>query len=264
MTAPTTRKADIFIDSRGLRAIPLEGIGRIKPGDDLNAILADAIRRRGVALEDQDIIVVTSKIVSKARGRTVRPADVSPSADARELAERLDQDPRKIQVILNESKKIIRADLGVLICETRHGLICANAGVDASNLDDGETLLLLPEDPDAEAESIRRFFAREFGVEPGVIITDSFGRPWRLGVVEFAIGVAGCPALVDIRGRRDYAGRELTATELGIADEVAAVAGLAMGKLSLTPAALIQGLKWDIRPGRAADLLRPAGEDLFR
>ncbi len=249
---------------------PLKGIPLIQQSDDLAAILAKSLRDSAPAPSPGDILVVTQKIVSKAEGRIVRLAEVVPTPRAQELAKRLDKDPRKVDVILRESRRVIRAERsaktgrGILICETRHGLVCANAGVDESNLSDPDTVLLLPLNPDASAEKLRAALSRVLGVYLGVVITDSFGRPWRLGIVNVAIGVAGCPAIVDYKGMKDYSGKELLVTEIAVADEIAAVAGLVMGKLQMVPAALIRGFENPGKPGRAADIQRPAGEDLFR
>lgn len=242
----------------------------MRPGDDLAAILIEAIRSASLNPIDRDVLMVTQKIVSKAEGRIIRLSQVTPSERANELARRLDKDPRKVEVILRESRKVIRAErsaksgLGILICETRHGLVCANAGVDESNLSEPDSVLLLPEDPDASAEKLRNDIRRGMGVDLGVVLTDSFGRPWRLGIVNVAIGVSGVPALVDYRGKSDYAGRPLAVTELAVADEIAAVAGLVMGKLDMFPAALVQGFHPAGPAGCAKDLIRPEAEDLFR
>lgn len=222
--------------------------------------------------EQQDILVVTQKIVSKSEGRSVILSEVTPSDRATETGRRLGKDPRKVEVILRESRRIVqecpaagrKSGQGVLICETHHGLICANAGVDESNLSDPDTVLLLPRDPDGSAERLRREIQRRLGVELGVVISDSFGRPWRLGIVNVAIGSAGCPVLVDYRGRADSMGKPLKVTEIAVADEIAAVAGMVMGKLDMIPAILLQGFRPAGAPGRAADLIRPAAEDLFK
>lgn len=249
---------------------PLKGIPLIQPSDDLAAILVKSLRDSALAPSSGDVLVVTQKIVSKAEGRLVRLSEVVPTPRAQELAKRLDKDPRKVEVILRESRTVLRAERsaktgqGILICETRHGLVCANAGVDESNLSAPDTVLLLPLDPDASAAKLRDRLCRDLGVDLGVVITDSFGRPWRLGIVNVAIGVAGCPALVDYKGRKDYSGKELQVTEIAVADEIAAVAGLVMGKLQTVPAALIQGFESQGKPGRAVDLQRPESEDLFR
>ena len=248
----------------------LQGIPLVQPGDDLAKLLADSLQKSNIRTADGDILVVTQKIVSKAEGRMVRLSGVSPSPRATELGKEIGKDPRKVEIILQESRRVLRAGRsaktgqGILICETRHGLICANAGVDESNLSDPDAVLLLPVDPDKSAERLRGEIRRMLDVELGVVITDSFGRPWRLGIVNVAIGVSGCPAIVDYKGKADYSGKLLTVTEIAVADEIAAVAGLVMGKLELVPAALIQGFRPAGTPGRAADIKRPEIEDLFR
>lgn len=249
----------VSIRVRGLTGIPL-----IKPGDALVPFLSEAVRRADLKLTEQDIVVVTQKIVSKAEGRTVCLADVTPSPRARELATRLGKDPRKIEVILRETRRIVRAGPGVLICENHRGQICANAGVDESNLSESDTMLLQPLDSDASADRLRRDFLNELGVSPGVLITDSYGRPWRLGLVNVAIGAAGLPVIEDLRGKRDFAGKPLVATELAVADELASMAGLVMRKLEMIPAAVIQGFRSEFQQARAVNLLRPSAQDLFR
>lgn len=215
-------------------------------------------------------MVIAQKIVSKAEGCIVHLNQITPSDLARELAAILQRDPRKIEVILNQSRKVLRAEgptatrTAVMVCETHHGFVCANAGVDESNLSEPETLLTLPKNPDGSAARIRFELMKEFGVELGVMITDSFGRPWRRGLVNVAIGLAGIPALTDYRGKNDSGGRPLTVTELAVADEIAGVAGLLMGKLDQVPAVLAQGLKFEGRIGLAKDLIRPAADDLYR
>jgi coenzyme F420-0:L-glutamate ligase / coenzyme F420-1:gamma-L-glutamate ligase len=228
----------------------------VQAGDDLAALIAPQVR-------DGEIVVVAQKVVSKAEGRLVALADVSPSTEAVRLASDFGKDARLVQVVLDESVSVIRADHGVLICETRHGFICANAGVDISNAPDAEVAVLLPVDPDESARRIRA--ALPPGV--GVVISDSFGRPWRLGVADVAIGAAGIRVLEDWRGRRDAHGRELHATEVAIADQLAAAADLARSKDSQEPVVVIRGaeqyLTSEDGPGAAA-LRRPRELDLFR
>ncbi|OGH56360.1 MAG: coenzyme F420-0:L-glutamate ligase [Candidatus Lindowbacteria bacterium RIFCSPLOWO2_12_FULL_62_27] len=258
------------LKTRDIRIHGLEGLPLVQPGDDLAGMLVRAIQNTGLAAGTGDVLLVTQKIVSKAEGRLVRLSEVTPSERAVELAQRVGKDPRKVEVILRESRRVLKAErpastgIGVLICETRHGLVCANAGVDESNLSDPDTVLCLPADPDASAERIRSAVRAALGVDLAVIITDSFGRPWRMGLVNVAIGIAGGPALVDLRGSADYSGHPLSVTRIAVADELAAIAGLVMGKLELIPAALVRGWRFDGAPGRAADLIRPAAEDLFR
>jgi coenzyme F420-0:L-glutamate ligase/coenzyme F420-1:gamma-L-glutamate ligase len=239
-----------------LEAVP--GLPEVRPGDDLAALLAQAAE-----LAPTDVVAVAHKVVSKAEGRIVRLADVTPGPRALALAREHDKDPRHVEVVLSESAEVVRADAGRLICRTRHGFVCANAGVDASNAGDPDTLILLPLDPDASARNLR---ARLPG-RPAVIITDSFGRAWRQGQCEIAIGVAGLRPLEDWRGRPDSTGRELHATVIAIADEAAAAADLVRAKDSREPAVRIRGLERHITaddgPGVAA-LVRRTEDDLFR
>jgi coenzyme F420-0:L-glutamate ligase/coenzyme F420-1:gamma-L-glutamate ligase len=239
-----------------LSAVP--GLPEVRPGDDLAALLAQAAE-----LAPTDVVAIAHKIVSKAEGRIVRLADVTPGPRALALAEEHGKDPRQVEVILSESVEVVRADAGRLICRTRHGFVCANAGVDASNATDPDTLILLPLDPDASARALR---ARLPG-RPAVIITDSFGRAWRQGQCEVAIGIAGVVALEDWRGLPDIAGREMHATVIAIADEAAAAADLVRTKDSREPAVRIRGLERHVTvedgPGVAA-LVRRAEDDLFR
>ena len=234
------------------------------PGDDLGALLTEAAPED---LGDGDVLAVVQKVVSKAEGRTVRLADVEPGERARALAAEHDKDPRAVQVVLDESAEVLRAERGVLICETRHGFVCANAGVDASNAAGEDELVLLPEDPDASARALRARIAELRGVRPAVIVSDSFGRPWRLGQTDVAIGAAGLDPLDDWRGRRDSAGRELRATAIAVADSIAAAADLVRAKDSREPAVLVRGLGRFVTPDDgpgAAALRRPRAEDLFR
>jgi coenzyme F420-0:L-glutamate ligase/coenzyme F420-1:gamma-L-glutamate ligase len=243
-----------------LEAVPVEGIPELEPGADL----ADLIARAHVLAPD-DVIVVAQKAISKAEGRVRSLTDVVPSARARELAAKLGKDARVIELILAETVELLRAERGVLITRTRHGFVCANAGVDASNVA-GEAVALLPEDPDASARRLRAALREQTGVAPAVVISDSFGRAWRLGQAEVAIGCAGLLPLDDRRGRRDALGGELTATVLAVADEVAAAAGLARDKAGREAVVVVRGLERYLTeedgPGSAA-LLRPREEDLF-
>lgn len=244
-----------------LRAFALEGIPEVEVGDDLAALLAAAAERTG-GLEDGDVVVVAQKVVSKAEGRVVRLDDVEASARARELAGG-ERDPRHLQVILDESARVVRSRPPLVIAETRHGFVCASAGVDASNAKGAGTLVLLPLDPDASAARIRAGLRGRTGRDVGVVVSDSFGRAWRQGTTDVALGVAGLTALRDLRGRRDAAGYELHATQIAIADELASTAELVLGKTSGTPAAVIRGL--DVRgDGSGRDLLMPPERDLFR
>jgi coenzyme F420-0:L-glutamate ligase/coenzyme F420-1:gamma-L-glutamate ligase len=243
-----------------LNAQPLPGIPEIEPGADLAELMA------ATRLMEGDVLVVAQKVVSKAEGRVRRLADVDPSARARELAAELDKDARIVQLILDESVDVVRAARGVLITRTRHGFVCANAGVDASNVP-GDAVTLLPDDPDASARRLRAALRERTGTAPAIVISDSFGRAWRLGQVEVAIGCAGLEPRDDQRGRPDALGAELSATELAVADEAAAAAGLVRDKAGREAVVLVRGLERyvtaDDGPGAAA-LVRSREEDLFR
>lgn len=241
----------------------IEGLPEVRPGDDLAALIAAAAQRQGLALRDGDVLVVTQKVVSKAEGRLVDPREVEPSAFAQELARNWEKDARQVEVVLRESKRIVRMDHGVIICETRHGFVCANAGVDASNAPGG-LLVLLPRDPDASARRIRESLRARTGADVAVIVSDTFGRPWRSGYTEVAIGVAGMRPIVDYVGRLDTHGRELRATWICVADELASAAELVTGKLNRVPAALIRGYAAPKGEGSARELVREAEKDMFR
>jgi coenzyme F420-0:L-glutamate ligase / coenzyme F420-1:gamma-L-glutamate ligase len=251
-----------------LEVVGLQGLPLIKAGDDLVELIALALERSGVAPRAGDVFVIAQKIVSKAEGRIVNLAMVEPSAKAQALAAEIDKDPRLVEVILSESVRVVRTRRGVLIVEHRLGFIMANAGVDQSNVgsaDGSAHVLLLPENPDRSAEALRRGLNAATGVDVAVIINDSFGRPWRQGTVGVAIGVAGLPALVDLRGRPDLFGRKLEVSVVGFADEAAAAASLLMGQADeALPVVLIRGLHWSAPESTAASLVRPANEDLFR
>lgn len=236
--------------------IPVRGIPEVGEGDDLGALLAGAVE-----LEDDDVVVVAQKAVSKAEGRVVRLADVEPSERARELAG--DRDPRHTEVILRETVRVLRSREGLVIGETRHGFVCASAGVDASNAPEAGSLVLLPLDPDASAAGIRERLADLTGRTVGVIVSDSFGRAWRQGTTDVALGAAGLPVLVDLSGARDRTGYELHATLIAVADELAGAAQLVMGKTDGVPAAVVRGLRLQ-GDGRARDLVMPPERDLFR
>jgi coenzyme F420-0:L-glutamate ligase/coenzyme F420-1:gamma-L-glutamate ligase len=245
----------------------LEGLPEVRAGDDVAQLLAAAIPEPLGRLRPDDAIVLAHKIVSKAEGRTRRLDDVEPQARALELAAAHGKDPRHVQVILDESAAIVRSRPGVLICVTRHGFVCANAGVDASNAPEPGTVILLPRDPDASARRIRARLRELTGAAPAVIVTDSFGRAWRHGQVDLTIGCAGVLPLEDWRGRLDSSGRELKATWIAVSDELAAAADLARAKDARQPAILIRGagryVTEEDGPGAAA-LIRSAAEDLFR
>jgi coenzyme F420-0:L-glutamate ligase/coenzyme F420-1:gamma-L-glutamate ligase len=240
--------------------LPLRGIPELEEGDDLGALLAEAAARAG-GLRGGDVVVAAQKAVSKVEGRIVRLDAVEPSARARELAG--DADPRQLEVILGEAREVLRARPPLVIAETRHGFVCASAGVDASNAKGPGTLVLLPLDPDASARRLRERLRELTGVAPGVIVSDSFGRPWRQGTTDVALGVAGLAPLRDLRGRRDAAGYELRTTQIAVADEIAGAAELVMGKTRAVPAAIVRGA--DVAgDGCGADLLLPRERDLFR
>ncbi len=229
-------------DLTSLEIVGLPKLPEIRPGDDLAGLIGDSIDEAGIGLRDDDVLIVTQKVVSKAEGRLVDLRTVEPSAFALDFAQQWSKDPRQVEVVLRESKRIVRMDRGVLISETRHGFVCANAGVDASNVET-ETVCLLPEDPDASARAIRERLSKRFGVQPGVIVSDSFGRTWRVGIVNVAIGVAGLPALIDYRGQFDDAGYELHVTVIAVADELACAAELVSNKLDRRPVTLIRGYR---------------------
>jgi coenzyme F420-0:L-glutamate ligase/coenzyme F420-1:gamma-L-glutamate ligase len=239
------------------------GVPEIHPGDDLAREMVAAVRRSRLRLEDGDILVVAQKIVSKAEGRLRRLAEVTPSTRARELAAKLKKDARLIEVILRESRRIVRSD-PVLIVETHHGLVCANAGVDQSNIPGRDVVSLLPRDPDGAAHKLAVALRKFLHKRIAVIISDTFGRPWRLGLTNVAIGAAGVPALIDLRGTRDLQGKPLHATILAAADELAAAAGLLMAKSGGIPAVIIRGYRYRPVLDSAARIIRPAKEDMFR
>ncbi|HUG16131.1 MAG TPA: coenzyme F420-0:L-glutamate ligase [Thermomicrobiales bacterium] len=248
-----------------IRVFGLDGIPEIRAGDDLVDAIATALDTSGLSLEDGDILVVTHKIVSKAEDRLVDLATITPSAFALAYAERTEKDPRQVEVVLREAKRVVRMDRGVLICETRHGFICANAGVDASNVPGDHTVCLLPLDPDASARRIREGLAARYGAAPAVIISDSFGRPWRRGIVNVAIGLAGMSPFADYRGVTDAYGYDLRVSVMAVADELAATAELLAGKTDARPVALIRGYPYTSDPDASAgDLVMDAERDLFR
>ena len=241
--------------------IPLRGIPELEAGDDLGRLIADSAQRAG-GLEEGDVVVVAQKAVSKVEGRTVSLADVEPSARARDLAGP-DGDPRQIEVILREAKQVLRSRPPLVIAETSHGFVCASAGVDSSNAKGLDTLVLLPVDPDASAARLRERLRALTGRAPGVIVSDSFGRAWRQGTTDVALGVAGLVALRDLRGTTDTVGYELKTTQIAVADEIAAAAELVMGKTAGVPGAIVRGVD-SAGDGRGVDLLMPRDRDLFR
>jgi coenzyme F420-0:L-glutamate ligase / coenzyme F420-1:gamma-L-glutamate ligase len=243
--------------------IGIEGIGEVPPGADVARLVLNAAARQRTPLANGDVVVLSQKVVSKAEGRLLRLSDVTPSTMAATFATELGRDPRLIEVILRESRRIVRMDRGVLVTETRHGWVCANAGVDQSNVD-ADMVALLPEDPDRSARAFRDAVRAHAGVELHVIVADTFGRPWREGLVNIAIGVAGFAPLRSYLGERDPAGRPLQATILAIADELAAAAEPVMGKLDRIPAAIVRGLPLAPSEEGSKALLRDPARDLFR
>jgi len=244
--------------------IGIEGIGEVRPGDDVAALIVDAAARQRTPLAAGDVVVISQKIVSKSEGRLVRLTDVTPTPAALSMAGHLDRDPRLVEVILRESRRIVRMDRGILIAETHHGWVCANAGVDQSNVD-ADTVALLPEDPDGSARALRERFSAAAGGDVAVVIADTFGRPWREGLTNIAIGVAGFAPLKSYLGERDPAGRPLQATILALADELASAAEPVMGKLDRVPAAIVRGLLLPSDDGSGSkSLLRDPARDLFR
>jgi coenzyme F420-0:L-glutamate ligase / coenzyme F420-1:gamma-L-glutamate ligase len=247
-----------------LTLTPVEGMPLVKQGDNLAQLLTRALETAGLGLARGDIVVICQKIVSKSEGRLVYLKDVEPSELAINYAKRWDKDPRQVEVVLRQTSRIVRMDRAVLIVETGPGWVCANAGVDESNSMSDECAILLPADPDASAERIRAELKRLTGVEIAVLITDTFGRPWRDGLTEICLGIAGMNPMLDLRGTTDLAGRELHHTVVAIADEIASAAGLLMGKAEAIPAVIVRGYKYDPSGGSAKALIRPAEADLFR
>jgi coenzyme F420-0:L-glutamate ligase/coenzyme F420-1:gamma-L-glutamate ligase len=243
----------------GIELRGVEGLPEIHPGDDLGGLIAGL----AISLRSGDVVVVAQKVVSKAEGRLRRLDEVSVSAAARELAARLHADARVVQAVLDESLRVVRDDR-VLIVETRHGFICANAGIDRSNVPGDDVVCLLPDDCDRSAASLRARIESVAGVEVGVVISDTFGRPWRLGLCNVALGVAGIPATLDYRGIADDFGTPLQATVVAVADEIAAAAEMVMGKTRRIPAVVVRGLDLDREAGSGRELVRPAELDLFR
>jgi coenzyme F420-0:L-glutamate ligase / coenzyme F420-1:gamma-L-glutamate ligase len=249
---------------RDLKLIPLFLYDEVKPGDSLSAQLLTALREQNTVLESGDILVIKHKVVSKAEGRIVDLATIKPSAASLRWAKKYKGNARVIELALRESHAVIRRKNGVLITETRHGFICANSGIDVSNVDGGRHALLLPANPDRSAGEIYRELKKRTALSIPVLITDSFGRPWREGLVDFCIGMAGMKPLRDDRGRRDPHGYVLHASREAIADELACAAGLVCGKLNRTPACVVRGFAYTPAGGGVRELLRPAAQDLFR
>ena len=247
-----------------LRVIPVRVKGEVHPGDSIAEVLLAGVKAARERLRAGDIVVVKHKIVSKSEGQLVELETIRPSAQSRAWARRYGLDARVTELALREARRIVRRKRGVLITETRHGFVCANSGVDVSNVDGGEHALLLPEDPDRSAARLHRELRRRLKLAIPIIISDSFGRPWREGLTEAAIGVAGMRAIHDYRGRRDPHGYELRVSLHAVADELACAAGLVCGKLAGTPFCIVRGFGYRPGPGRARQLIRPAAYDLFR
>lgn len=255
-----------MIPSRQLTLTALPGIPLINQGDDLGALVLGALARANLTLENGDVLAVTSKIVAKAEGRRVDLSSVIPSEEAQSLASETGKDPRLVEVILGESRQVLRRRPGLIIVEHRLGFVCANAGVDHSNVSgNGECVLLLPEDPDSSASVLRNQLETASGTKIGVLIIDSHGRAWRMGTVGVAVGVAGFPVLVDMRGAVDLHGDPLSVTVIGLADEIAAAASAVMGQAAEGfPVVHARGLPYPLRDGTLRELLRPEEQDLFR
>ncbi len=247
-----------------LRILGIPGIPIVQPGADLVALIHDAATAVSIAFEDGDILVVTQKIVSKAEGCLIALKDVTPTPFAEAYAQQWEKDPRSVEVVLQQSRRIAKMDRGIIIAETHHGFICANAGVDQSNMDADEVVAVLPPDPDASARAIRQGLKARVGLDLAVIISDTFGRPWRDGLVNVAIGLAGIEAIRDYTGLCDAQGYELRVTALSIADELAAAAELVMNKLDHVPVALIRGYDYPRGEGNLSQLIRDPARDLFR
>lgn len=247
-----------------LRVIGLPGIPIVTPGADLVALIHQAAVAAPLSLQAGDIVVITQKIVSKAEGCLIALKDVTPSPWAEQYARQWGKDPRHVEVVLRQSRRIVRMDRGVLISETHHGFICANAGVDQSNIEGEEVVAVLPIDPDASARAIRQGLRELLGVEVAVIISDTFGRPWRDGIVNIAIGLSGMQAIKNYIGQLDAQGYELRVTSLAVADELAAAAELVMNKLDSVPVAVIRGYDYPRGEGSLAQLIRAPERDLFR
>lgn len=246
-----------------MKVFTVPGLPEIRPGDDLAERITKGAKKAGLRFEDGDIVVVAQKIVSKAEGSVVSLATIKPSEKAQALAGELKKDARAIELVLRESRRILRSDR-VLITETKRGFVCANAGVDHSNVPGEDMVTVLPRDPDGSAEELAKELSKKTGKRIAVIVSDTFGRPWRLGLTNVAIGASGLPVLLDLRGSKDREGKPLTATVLAVADELAAAAGLLMGKSEGTPVVMVRGYRYNPSSGKAAQIIRPASEDLFR
>jgi coenzyme F420-0:L-glutamate ligase / coenzyme F420-1:gamma-L-glutamate ligase len=246
-----------------VQIIPLTGLPEISANADLPQLILEAINRQKLVLDQGDVVALAQKIVSKAEGQFVRLNSIEPSERAKQWASEFGKDPRVIELVFRESQRIVRMERGVIVAQTRHGFVCANAGVDVSNVPDG-IALLLPKDPDRSAHILHERLCAALGIDVAVIVSDTFGRPWREGLVNVALGVAGMAPLIDYRGERDEQGRVLQATVIALADELAAAAGIVMGKLNRVPVVVIQGLAVPRGAGSGRDLIRSPERDLFR
>jgi coenzyme F420-0:L-glutamate ligase/coenzyme F420-1:gamma-L-glutamate ligase len=256
-------------DDNSISIIPVKCLPEIKPGDNLVDKIHAAITREEIPLRNGDILTIAQKIISKAENRLAEVSNITPTPFAISVGKELDKDPKIIEIILGETKRIVKMEKGKfkkgrLIVETRHGIVCANAGVDASNVSGGDRVTLLPKDPDASARSIVKAFKNRLGIDIAVIITDTVGRPWRMGLTEIAIGCWGMKPLKDYTGQKDTKGYELNATIVAIADEIAGAAGLVMKKTGATPVVIVRGLKYEHGGRGAKELIRKPEEDLFR
>ena len=251
-----------------IEAVAIDGLGEIVPGDDLPAMIAAALASAAAVLplRDDDVLVVTQKVVSKAEGAIVDLATIEPRPEVVEYARRFDRDPRQVELVLREAKRVVRMENGLVITETPHGFVCANGGIDASNVGprSGDIVTLLPRDPDASAERIRAAVRERLGHDLPVIVSDSFGRPWRFGIVDVAIGVSGLLPLDDLRGTPDADGRVMKSTVRAVADEIASAGELVLGKTARRPIALVRGATFRRGEGHITDLVMPAEMDLFR
>lgn len=246
-----------------VRVIGISGLPQVTAGDDLGDLIVQAVRGVALEIENKDVFVVAQKVVSKAEGRIVSLDSVRPSFQARSWAETHGKDARRIEVVLAQTRRIVRMEKGILVVETKHGFVCANAGVDSSNVPGG-VVTLLPKDPDLSAKRMRDSLERVFGVTLGIIISDTVGRPWREGIVNVALGVAGLSPFLDYHGQRDRFGRRLESTRIAVADELAAAAELVMGKTREIPVAVVRGFDYCEGEGSGREMIRPAEQDLFR
>jgi coenzyme F420-0:L-glutamate ligase / coenzyme F420-1:gamma-L-glutamate ligase len=246
-----------------IEVYPVRGVPEIRGGSDLGKVIYEAVLNGGYALKDSDVVVVKQKVVSKAEGRVVRLSKVVPSPEARKLAKRERKDPRLVELILREAVRVVRSGHGVIITETKHGFVCANSGVDQSNVGKGFAALL-PKDPDASAMGLRERLEKMSGVKLAVVVTDTFGRPWRLGQTDVAIGCSGIDPTVEYAGKKDRFGYELRVTEPAIVDEIASAAELAVGKLKEIPVAVVRGVKYTRGESGVKSIIMPKGRDLFR